>query len=154
MCYRAVDVIPGLLRARNELEEDLEEQVSLMREKDALVKKLKNMLVLSWIFVFVVVLRGFARPTILPFSDLFAQGCTDTRASEINKLELQWELRGVHSTFYVLNLKKCLSDKNLIIPPNEIRLVNMLHFIEDPIEIIECEVKHLKQSCTLIVKVR
>nr|GEZ56373.1 zinc finger, GRF-type [Tanacetum cinerariifolium] len=54
MRYRAVNVIHGLLRARNELEENLEEQVLLMREKDALVKKLKNMLVLSWIFVFVV----------------------------------------------------------------------------------------------------
>ncbi|PWA46012.1 zinc finger, GRF-type [Artemisia annua] len=33
MCYRVVDVIPGILRARNELEEDLEEQFLLMREK-------------------------------------------------------------------------------------------------------------------------
>nr|GEW85886.1 retrovirus-related Pol polyprotein from transposon TNT 1-94 [Tanacetum cinerariifolium] len=62
------------------------------------------------------------------------RGCTVTKASELNKLELPWELRGVHSTFHVLNLKKCLSDENLVISPNEIRLVNKLHFIEDPIE--------------------
>nr|GFA27313.1 zinc finger, GRF-type [Tanacetum cinerariifolium] len=51
---QSIDVIPGLLRARNELEKDLKEQVLLMREKDALVKKLKKILALSWIFVFVI----------------------------------------------------------------------------------------------------
>nr|GEU73741.1 zinc finger, GRF-type [Tanacetum cinerariifolium] len=51
---QSIDVIPGLLRAGNELEKELEEQVLLMRENDALVKKLKKMLALSWIFVFVI----------------------------------------------------------------------------------------------------
>nr|GFB98031.1 zinc finger, GRF-type [Tanacetum cinerariifolium] len=51
---QSIYVIPGLLRAKNELEKDLEEQVLLMREKDALVKKLKKMLALIWIFVFVI----------------------------------------------------------------------------------------------------
>ncbi|GKC09058.1 hypothetical protein Tco_1000668 [Tanacetum coccineum] len=51
MCYRAVDVIPGLLRARNELKEDPGEQVLLMREKDAPVKKLKKLVVLSFSIV-------------------------------------------------------------------------------------------------------
>ncbi|GJY78237.1 reverse transcriptase domain, reverse transcriptase zinc-binding domain protein [Tanacetum coccineum] len=38
MCYRAVDVIPGLFKAKNELEEDLKERVSLTREKYALAE--------------------------------------------------------------------------------------------------------------------
>ncbi|PWA34478.1 zinc finger, GRF-type [Artemisia annua] len=42
MCCRAVAVIPGLLRARNELEEELEEQLRLMREKDQQLKKLNK----------------------------------------------------------------------------------------------------------------
>ncbi|GJS18589.1 hypothetical protein Tco_0413061 [Tanacetum coccineum] len=49
--------------------------------------------------------------------------------------------------------KKGLSDENLDIPLNRIRLDNMLHFIEKPIEIIDHEVTPLKQGCILIVKV-
>ncbi|GJR04455.1 putative reverse transcriptase domain-containing protein [Tanacetum coccineum] len=41
-------------------------------------------------------------------------------------LELPEELKGVHSTFHVSNLKKCLADKNLIIPLDEIRLVDKI----------------------------
>ncbi|GJT81251.1 hypothetical protein Tco_1055593 [Tanacetum coccineum] len=36
------------------------------------------------------------------------------------KLELLDKLRGIHNTFYVLNLKKCLADENLVIPLEEI----------------------------------
>lgn len=50
MCCRAVTVIPGLLRARNELEEELEEQLRLMREKDHQLKKLKKFPIFSWVF--------------------------------------------------------------------------------------------------------
>ncbi|GKC03075.1 hypothetical protein Tco_0994685 [Tanacetum coccineum] len=38
------------------------------------------------------------------------------------KLELPNELRGIHNTFHVSNLKKCLADENLIIPLEEIQL--------------------------------
>ncbi|GJT86128.1 putative reverse transcriptase domain-containing protein [Tanacetum coccineum] len=70
------------------------------------------------------------------------------------KLELPRELQGIHNTFYVSNLKKCLSDEDLIIPPDEIRIDEKLHFIEEPIEIMDKEVKQLKQSRIPIVKVR
>nr|GEW17169.1 hypothetical protein [Tanacetum cinerariifolium] len=32
------------------------------------------------------------------------------------KLELPEKLRGIHNTFHVSNLKKCLADENLVIP--------------------------------------
>ncbi|GJT01098.1 hypothetical protein Tco_0822267 [Tanacetum coccineum] len=70
------------------------------------------------------------------------------------KLELPDKLRGIHSTFHVLNLKKCLADENLVIPLEEIQLDNKLHFIEEPVEIMDHEVKQLKQSRIPIVKVR
>nr|GFC47151.1 putative reverse transcriptase domain-containing protein [Tanacetum cinerariifolium] len=70
------------------------------------------------------------------------------------KLELPKELQGIHNTFHVLNLKKCLSNENLVIPHDEIRLDDKLHFIEEPIEIMDREVKQLKQSRIPIVKVR
>nr|GEZ36832.1 putative reverse transcriptase domain-containing protein [Tanacetum cinerariifolium] len=70
------------------------------------------------------------------------------------KLELPRELQGIHNTFYVSNLKKCLEDKNLIIPLEEIQIDDKLHFIEEPVEIMDREVKQLKQSRIPIVKVR
>ncbi|GKF06191.1 hypothetical protein Tco_0036859, partial [Tanacetum coccineum] len=70
------------------------------------------------------------------------------------KLELPDELYGIHNTFHVSNLKKCLADKNLVIPLEEIRLDDKLHFIEEPVDIMDREVKQLKQSRIPIVKVR
>ncbi|GJY89405.1 putative reverse transcriptase domain-containing protein [Tanacetum coccineum] len=67
-------------------------------------------------------------------------------------LELPEELSNVHSTFHVSNLKKCLSDESLIIPMKELRLDDKLNFVEEPIEIIDCEVKQLRQSRIPIVK--
>ncbi|GJY08652.1 putative reverse transcriptase domain-containing protein [Tanacetum coccineum] len=70
------------------------------------------------------------------------------------KLELPEELSNVHSTLYVSNLKKCLSDESLIILMKELRLDDKLNFVEEPIEIMDREVKQLKQSRIPIVKVR
>ncbi|GKE86271.1 hypothetical protein Tco_1560013, partial [Tanacetum coccineum] len=69
------------------------------------------------------------------------------------KLELPDKLHGIHSTFHVSNLKKCLADENLVIPLEEIQLDDKLHFIKEPVEIIDREVKQLKQSQIPIVKV-
>ncbi|GJY35951.1 putative reverse transcriptase domain-containing protein [Tanacetum coccineum] len=70
------------------------------------------------------------------------------------KLELPRELQGIHNTFHVSNLKKCLSDEEHIIPLDEVRIDEKLHFIEEPIKIMDREVKQLKQSRIPIVKVR
>ncbi|GJU44655.1 putative reverse transcriptase domain-containing protein [Tanacetum coccineum] len=70
------------------------------------------------------------------------------------KLELPEELSNVHSTFHVSNLKKCLSDESLVIPMKELRLDDKLNFVEEPIEIMDREVKQLRQSRIPIVKVR
>ncbi|GJR45366.1 putative reverse transcriptase domain-containing protein [Tanacetum coccineum] len=69
------------------------------------------------------------------------------------RLELPDKLSRVHSTFHVSNLKKCLSDEPLAIPLGEIHVDDKLNFIEEPIEIMDREVKHLKQSRIPIVKV-
>ncbi|GJR79478.1 putative reverse transcriptase domain-containing protein [Tanacetum coccineum] len=70
------------------------------------------------------------------------------------KLELPEELSNVHNTFDVSNLKKCLSDESLVIPMKELRLDHKLNFVEEPVEIMDREVKQLKQSRIPIVKVR
>nr|GEU48134.1 putative reverse transcriptase domain-containing protein [Tanacetum cinerariifolium] len=69
-------------------------------------------------------------------------------------LELPEELSNVHSTFHISNLKKCLSDESLVILIKELRLDDKLNFVEEPIEIMDREVKHLKQNRIPIVKVK
>ncbi|GJZ63212.1 putative reverse transcriptase domain-containing protein [Tanacetum coccineum] len=70
------------------------------------------------------------------------------------RLKLPDKLSRVHSTFHVSNLKKCLADEPLAIPLDEIQVDDKLHFIEEPVEIMDREVKRLKQSRIPIVKVR
>ncbi|GJT73731.1 putative reverse transcriptase domain-containing protein [Tanacetum coccineum] len=62
------------------------------------------------------------------------------------KLELPEELNNVHSTFHISKQKKCLSDESLVIPMKELRLDDKLNFVEEPVEIMDREVKQLKQS--------
>ncbi|GJZ98213.1 putative reverse transcriptase domain-containing protein [Tanacetum coccineum] len=70
------------------------------------------------------------------------------------RLELPKKLSRVHSTFHVSKLKKCLGDEPLTIPLNEIQVDDKLNFIEEPVEIMDREVKRLKQIRIPIVKVR
>ncbi|GJX91438.1 putative reverse transcriptase domain-containing protein, partial [Tanacetum coccineum] len=70
------------------------------------------------------------------------------------KLELPQELSSVHNTFHVSKLKKCYSDEPLAVPLDGIHIGDKIHFMEEPVEIIDREVKRLKQSCIPIVKVR
>ncbi|GJY26448.1 putative reverse transcriptase domain-containing protein [Tanacetum coccineum] len=70
------------------------------------------------------------------------------------KLELPKELSNVHSTFHISNLKKCLSDESLVIPMKELRLDDKLNFVEELVEIMDREVKQLKQSHIPIINNR
>ncbi|GKE88717.1 hypothetical protein Tco_1566192 [Tanacetum coccineum] len=68
-------------------------------------------------------------------------------------LELPKELKGIHSTFHVLNLKKCLAEGDIVVSMNEIQLDDKLHMIEEPVEVVDREVKRLKQSRIPIIKI-
>ncbi|GJT51406.1 putative reverse transcriptase domain-containing protein [Tanacetum coccineum] len=68
------------------------------------------------------------------------------------KLKLPEELRNVHNTFHVSNLKKSLSNKSLVISMKELQLDDKLNFVEETIEIMNREVKQLKESHIPIVK--
>ncbi|GKB21122.1 putative reverse transcriptase domain-containing protein [Tanacetum coccineum] len=70
------------------------------------------------------------------------------------RLDLPEELNGVHDTFHMSNLKKCLADLTLQVPLDEIRVDAKLNFVEEPVEILEREFKKLKRSRIAIVKVR
>ncbi|GJW12089.1 hypothetical protein Tco_1577916, partial [Tanacetum coccineum] len=70
------------------------------------------------------------------------------------KLELPEELSKVHNTFHVSNLKKCHADEPLAVPLDGLHLDDKLHFVKEPLEIVGCEVKRLKQSRIPLVNVR
>ncbi|GJS75886.1 hypothetical protein Tco_0725767 [Tanacetum coccineum] len=70
------------------------------------------------------------------------------------RLELPQELSMVHHTFHVSNLKKCYADKPLAMPLEGIHVDDKLQFVEEPVEIMEREIKRLKRSRIPLVKVR
>nr|GEX91782.1 putative reverse transcriptase domain-containing protein [Tanacetum cinerariifolium] len=61
-------------------------------------------------------------------------------------LELPPELSKVHHTFHVSNLKKCYADEPLAMPLEGVHIDDTLQFVEEPVEIMEREIKQLKRS--------
>ncbi|GJT08530.1 hypothetical protein Tco_0842992 [Tanacetum coccineum] len=70
------------------------------------------------------------------------------------RLRLPDELVGVHDTFHVSNLKKCLVKEGLHVSLDEIKVDKTLRFVEEPVEIMDREIKRVKRSRIPIVKVR
>nr|GEW26188.1 putative reverse transcriptase domain-containing protein [Tanacetum cinerariifolium] len=69
------------------------------------------------------------------------------------RLEPPQQLSKVYITFYVSNLKRFLSDESLVIPLEEVKIDDKLYVIEEPVEIMDQEVKQLKQIRIPIIKV-
>ncbi|GJT61414.1 putative reverse transcriptase domain-containing protein [Tanacetum coccineum] len=69
------------------------------------------------------------------------------------RLKLPQELSCVHDTFHVSNLKKCLAEPDVQVPLDEIEIDENLRFVEEPIEIVERDVKKLKRRRIPLVKV-
>ncbi|GJV06566.1 putative nucleotidyltransferase, ribonuclease H [Tanacetum coccineum] len=70
------------------------------------------------------------------------------------RLRLPKELNSVHDTFHLSNLKKCLADASLHVPLDEIKVDKTLHFVEEPADIMDQEIKKLKHRKITLVKVR
>nr|GEU29863.1 putative reverse transcriptase domain-containing protein [Tanacetum cinerariifolium] len=67
---------------------------------------------------------------------------------------VRFELSRVHHTFHVSNLKKCYTDEPLVMQLEGIHGYDKLQFVEEPVEIMEREIKRLKRSRIPLVKVR
>nr|GEV54993.1 putative reverse transcriptase domain-containing protein [Tanacetum cinerariifolium] len=70
------------------------------------------------------------------------------------RLELPQELSRVHHTFHVSNMKKCYADELLAMPLEGIQVDDKLQFVEEPVEIMERDIKQLKRSRIPLVKIR
>nr|GEY01164.1 putative reverse transcriptase domain-containing protein [Tanacetum cinerariifolium] len=75
-------------------------------------------------------------------------------ADGVYTLELPQQLSRVYNTFHVSNLNKCLSGESLVISLDELRIDDKLHFVKEPVEIIDREIIQLKRSRIPIIKVR
>ncbi|GJZ68885.1 putative reverse transcriptase domain-containing protein [Tanacetum coccineum] len=62
--------------------------------------------------------------------------------------------RGKLNPRYVSPFKKCLFDESLVIPLEELHVDDKLHFVEEPVEVVDREIKQLKGSSIPIIKVR
>nr|GFC11901.1 putative reverse transcriptase domain-containing protein [Tanacetum cinerariifolium] len=60
------------------------------------------------------------------------------------KLDLPEELSRVYNMFHMSNLKKCHADESLAIPLDGLHFDDKLQFVEEPVEIVDREVKRLK----------
>nr|GEU56213.1 hypothetical protein [Tanacetum cinerariifolium] len=101
-----------------------------------------------------VVTRHGVPVSIISDRDGFKPLVTNKRVRRLEALELPQQLSRVHNTFYVSNLKKCLSDESLVIPLEELRVDEKLHFVEEPVEVMDREIKQLKRRCIPVIKVR
>nr|GEX89068.1 reverse transcriptase domain-containing protein [Tanacetum cinerariifolium] len=109
-----------------------------------------------------------------PFKALYGRKCrspvcqTEVRDAQLTHLEIihettgkifqkgviRFDKQGKLNLRYIGPFKKCYPDEPLAISLDEIHIDDKLNFIEEPVEIMDREVKQLKQNCILIVKVR
>ncbi|KAI3762711.1 hypothetical protein L1987_53152 [Smallanthus sonchifolius] len=69
------------------------------------------------------------------------------------KLDLD-ALSGIHPTFHVSHLRKCLADDTAHIPYDEIEVDNSLNYVEEPIAILDRAEKRLRNKSIPLVKVQ
>ncbi|GKB64892.1 putative reverse transcriptase domain-containing protein, partial [Tanacetum coccineum] len=80
-----------------------------------------------------------------PYEALYGRKCRSPILARVGlvayTLELPEELKGIHNTFHVSNLKKCLAEGDIVVPMDEIQLDDKFHMIEEPVEVVDREIK-------------
>nr|GEV79138.1 putative reverse transcriptase domain-containing protein [Tanacetum cinerariifolium] len=101
-----------------------------------------------------------------PFEALYGCKCrspviwTEIRESQligpkiVQETTEKIELSCTHDKFRVSNLKKCLAESDAQVTLEEIKIDESMHFVEEPIEIEERDVKKQKRRRIPLVKVR
>ena len=70
------------------------------------------------------------------------------------QLELPPELEGIHNTFHVCYLRKCLTQEESIIPLSELRVDSKKKLVEEPIGILDRKKKKLRKKLIELVLVK
>ncbi|XP_024963608.1 uncharacterized protein LOC112503860 [Cynara cardunculus var. scolymus] len=70
------------------------------------------------------------------------------------KLELPEELQGIHNTFHVSNLRKCLADESTEVTLKDIKVDKTLSYIEQAEAITDRKVRKLRNKEISLVKVQ
>ncbi|GJT71926.1 putative reverse transcriptase domain-containing protein [Tanacetum coccineum] len=150
---RTIQTLEDMLRAYSEVEDSQLTSPKLIRDTTEKIVHIKNRLLATRSHQ-----KGYAdrRTKLLEFEvgDMVLLKILARVGPVAYTLELSEKLKGIHSTFHVSNLKKCLAEDDIVVPIDEIQLDDKLHMIEEPMEFIDREVKRLKQSRIHIVKVR
>nr|GEW19395.1 putative reverse transcriptase domain-containing protein [Tanacetum cinerariifolium] len=132
---KIVHIKNRLLAARSHLKSYVDKRLKPLEFKVADMVLLK---VSSWKGVVCFRKRGKLNPHYIgPFKILARVGPV------AYTLELPKELKGIHSTFYVSNFKKCLAEDDVVVPIDEIQVVDKLHMIEEPVEVMDREAKRV-----------
>ena len=69
------------------------------------------------------------------------------------ELELPASLGFVHPVFHVSMLKKCIGDHSMVLPVEGIKVTDSLSYEEEPVEILDCQVRKLRSKEIASVKV-
>nr|GEZ19679.1 putative reverse transcriptase domain-containing protein [Tanacetum cinerariifolium] len=144
---------PGLIQETTEKIVQIKQRIQAARDRQKSYADLKRkpmefqvrdkvmLKVLPWKGVVRFGKRGKLNPRYVgPFKVLGVMG------KVAYKLDLPEELSRVHNTFHVPNLKKCHADEPLAVPLDGLHFDDKLHFVEEPLEIVDREVKRLKRS--------
>ncbi|KAD6795232.1 hypothetical protein E3N88_06128 [Mikania micrantha] len=70
------------------------------------------------------------------------------------RLDLPDKLSGIHPTFHVSHLRKCLADDVAYVPLNDIEVDEKLNYIEEPVAIVDTKEKQLRNKVIKQVKVQ
>nr|GEV64444.1 putative reverse transcriptase domain-containing protein [Tanacetum cinerariifolium] len=142
---------PELVKETTEKIIQIKQRMQAARDRQKSYADLKDMVMLKvspWKGVVHFGKRGKLNPRYVgPFKVL------DKVGTVAYKLKLSQELSRVHNTFHVSNVKKCHADEPLAVPLDGLHFDDKLHFVEEPVEIVDQEVKWLKRIRIPLVKV-
>nr|GFA70010.1 hypothetical protein [Tanacetum cinerariifolium] len=93
---------------------------------------------------------------VAPFEALYGRNFGDKVMLKVSpwKGVVRFGKQGKLNPRYVGPFKKCHADEPLVVPLDGLHFDDKLHFVEEPVEIVDCEVKRLKQSRIPLVKVQ
>ena len=70
------------------------------------------------------------------------------------KLDLPEELSGIHPTFHVSQLRKCLADEAAHVPLDDVTVDDKLNYVEEPVAILDKKEKRLRNKVIPLVRVQ